>query len=303
MSTYVVTGGAGFIGTNLVEQLIADGHRAVVVDNLCAGTRERIPAAASFHECDVRDTHALAELSAGADAILHLAAVPRVQYSIDEPRASHSVNVDGTLSVLAAARDAGVPRVVLASSCAVYGDQDQLPLTESCPPKPQSPYALHKWIGEAYLRLWSELYGLETVSLRFFNVYGPHLDPDGPYALVVGRFLKQAAAGGPVTVTGDGEQTRDFIHVADVVRALCSAAAPHAPKRGEVYNIGSGVPTSINALAAQFRCAVEHIPPRHEVRHACADVSRARADLGWEPQVALSDGIVQLKREWGLGAE
>lgn len=300
MHTYVVTGGAGFIGTNVVELLCAEGHRVSVVDNLCAGSRERIPADAVFHQNDIRNTDALAGVFAGADVVLHLAALPSVQFSIEDPVETHAVNVDGTLSVLEAARRAGARRVVFATSCAVYGDAIELPARESCALKPQSPYALHKHIGEAYMRLWSELYNIETISLRFFNVYGPHLDPQGPYALVIGRFLAQAAAGEPLTITGDGEQTRDFVHVSDVARALYAAAQPHMPGSGEVYNIGSGEQTSINTLAAHFGDDVVHIAPRIEPRHACADIARARADLSWEPQVQLQEGLNQLKRAWGL---
>ena len=212
--TFLVTGGAGFIGTNLVEKLVEADHKAIVVDDLSAGDNQsRLPAGAIFHKLDVRNTEALTAVCKGVDVIVHLAALPRVQFSIDEPLAAHDVNVNGTLSVLESARAAGVKRVIFAASAAAYGDQEIMPLSTNLPAQPKSPYALHKLVGEEMMKLWSELYGIQTVSLRFFNVYGPHFDPEGPYALVIGRFLKLAVNKETLTVTGDGTQTRDFIHV------------------------------------------------------------------------------------------
>lgn len=292
---YVVTGGAGFIGTNLVERLCADGHHVVVVDDLSAEKRERAERGAEFTCTDVRDTPALIQAVRGADTIFHLAALPRVQYSIEHPAETFSVNVCGTLSVLEAARGAGVPRVVFASTSAVYGDSDSPALSESLPVLPKSPYALQKHICEGLMRMYAELYGLETVALRFFNVFGPHLDSDGPYALVVGQFLKCIAEGKPLTITGDGEQTRDFIHVEDVVEALVRSAEM-AGIGGEVVNIGSGQGTTINALARMCGGNVQYVAPRIEPRHSCADIQRARELLHWTPHVSLSAGIGELKR-------
>ncbi len=237
---FLVTGGAGFIGTNLVEQLVSGGHEVVVVDDLSAGDAKRLPPEAIFHQLDIRDTNALTAACTGVDVVVHLAALPRVQFSIDYPAQTHDVNVTGTLSVLEAARTAGVKRVVYAASSSAYGDQEVLPLSIDLPAQPKSPYALHKYIGEEYMRLWSALFGIETVSLRFFNVYGPHLDPDGPYALVIGRFLKLAMQGQPLTITGDGEQTRDFTHVRDVVAAVEKASSVEKVGKGEVFNVGAG---------------------------------------------------------------
>lgn len=298
--TYLVTGGAGFIGTNLVEKLIADGQSVIVVDDLSAGNRERLPDAVVFHELDIRDTEALAAAAKGADVIIHLAALPRVQFSIESPVETHEVNVTGTLSVLEAAKKAGVKRIVYAASSSAYGDQETLPLSVDLPPQPKSPYALHKYIGEAYMRLWSELYGLETVSLRFFNVYGPHLDPDGPYALVIGRFLKLALEGQPLTITGDGEQTRDFTHVEDVASAIIKAATLETVGNGEVLNIGAGNQTSINELARMISDSIEYVPPRIEPKHTKADISLTKEKLDWEPTIALADGVNELKRQFGL---
>lgn len=195
MQTFLVTGGAGFIGTNVVHFLVEHGHTVKVVDDLTAGKRERLPDSIDFYELDIRDTAALSTVCEGVDVLIHLAALPRLQFSIDHPQVAHDVNITGTLSVLEAARAAGVKRIVYAASSSAYGDQEILPLTTDLPPQPKTPYALQKYVGEAYMKLWSELFGLKTVSLRFFNVYGPHLDPDGAYALVIGRFLKLASQG------------------------------------------------------------------------------------------------------------
>jgi nucleoside-diphosphate-sugar epimerase len=231
----------------------------------------------------------------GADVVVHLAALPRVQFTIDEPIEAQEVNVNGTLSVLEAMRSAGVPRIVFATSAAVYGDQETMPLTESMPAQPKSPYGLHKYMGERMLKLWHELYGIESVSLRFFNVYGPHLDPEGAYALAIGRFLKLRAEGKPITITGDGEQTRDFVHVRDVADAIVRASADSRVGGGEVFNVGTGTDTSINTLAALIGGPLEYIPPRIEPRAARADISHIREALGWQPKVALADGIAELK--------
>lgn len=298
---YCVTGGAGFIGTNLVEQLVATGHEVLVVDDLSAGNAERLPEGVVFHKLSILDTEAVAKAMAGCSVVVHLAALPRVQFSIDEPMAAHAVNVDGTLSVLEAARQAGIGRIVYAASSSAYGDQETLPLSEDLPAQPKSPYALHKYVGEEYMRLWSFLYGIETVSLRFFNVYGPHLDPDGPYALVIGRFLKLAKEGQPLTITGDGEQTRDFTHVSDVCAAVMQAAVKDTVGKGEVLNVGAGEQTSINDLAQMISDNIEHVAPRIEPRHTMADISRTKELLDWEPTVVLADGVAKLKAEWGIG--
>lgn len=300
MQTFLVTGGAGFIGTNLVEHLVAQGHQVVVVDDLSAGDASRLPPGAIFHQIDIRDTAALTKVFAGADVVVHLAALPRVQFSIEHPLETHEVNVTGTLSVLEAAKAAGVKRVVYAASSSAYGDQEILPLSTDLPPQPKSPYALHKYIGEEYLRLWSELFKIETVSLRFFNVYGPHLDPDGPYALVIGRFLKLALQGKALTITGDGEQTRDFTHVRDVVEAILKAATVSGVGKGEVFNVGAGNQTSINELATMIGGEIEYVAARIEPRHTKADIDLTKEHLGWEPTVRLSDGVAELKKQFGL---
>ncbi len=292
MAKMVVTGGAGFIGSHVVDALIAGGHSVEVVDTLVAGKREHVNRGATLHEIDIRDYDSLQAICRGADAVFHLAALPRVQFSIDYPVETHDTNVNGTLTVLRAARDTHVRRLVFSSSSSVYGTQEVLPFDEKEQrPHPESPYALHKFVGEEYARVFNHVYGIETVSLRYFNVYGPRLDPEGPYALVIGRFLKLKREGKPLTIAGDGEQTRDFTHVTDVARANLLAA--HAPGvgKGEAINIGAGSPVSIKRLAALIGGPVEHIPPRLEPKHTYARVKRAKEFLGWEPTVTLEQGI------------
>lgn len=301
MAKVVVTGGAGFIGSHLVDGLLAEGHEVHVVDNLSGGKREQVPEGAIFHELDVLDTAALAPVFADAAAVFHEAALPRVQFSIDYPLESHRANVDGTVSVLVAARDAKVGRVVYAASGSAYGYQEVLPFKEDMPANPVNPYGLHKYIGEMYMRTFAEVYGLSTVSLRYFNVYGPRMDPSGPYGLAIAKFLEQRSKGEPLTIVGDGEQTRDFTHVSDVVRANLAAMKSEKVGKGEVINIGAGCNVSVNYLA-DLMGGTERItlPARIEAKDACADVSRARELLGWEPQIAIVDGITKLKEEWNI---
>jgi len=298
--TFLVTGGAGFIGTNLVEKLVAEGQSVVVVDNLVAGNKDRIPDEVTFHELDVRETDKLTAVCAGVDVIVHLAALPQVQFSIDEPVKTHDVNVNGTLSVLEAARAAGVKRIVYAASSSVYGDQDTLPLSTDLPPQPKSPYALQKYVGEEMMKLWSSIYKIETVSLRFFNVYGPHLDPNGPYALVIGRFLKLALEREPLTITGDGSQTRDFIHVKDVIEAISKAAAVSGVGDGEVLNVGAGKQTTVKDLAEMISDNIEYVDARLEPKHTMADITQTKKQLDWVPTVDLATGIKELKQASGL---
>lgn len=296
----VVTGGAGFIGSNLAEALVARGDEVHVIDNLAGGKREHVPAGAQFHEVDICDTDALLPLMRSADTVFHLAALPRVQYSIEHPRETNDANVTGTLNVLVAAKDAGVRRVVYSASSSAYGDQETMPLSESMPARPLSPYGLHKHIGELYCQVFSTVYGLQTVSLRYFNVYGKNQDPEGAYALVIGKFLKQRAEGVPLTITGTGEQTRDFTHVRDVVRANILASERDTVGKGEVINIGAGRNCSVNRLAVLIGGPVAYVPARLEPLHTLADTTRAKELLGWEPEVQLEDGIKELLTEWGI---
>lgn len=296
----VVVGGAGFIGGHLAHALLERGDIVDIIDNLSGGKRENIPDGVKLYELDIRDLAAIAPVIAGADVVFHLAALPRVQFSIDQPLLTHEVNITGTLNVLLAARDGKVGRVVYSGSSSAYGDQEKLPLSEEMREKPVHPYGLQKYVGEEYARLFADIYGLPTVTLRYFNVYGPKMDPDGPYALAIGRFLKLKKLGEPLTIVGDGEQTRDFTHVADVVRANLLAAESAKVGRGEVINIGAGRNVSVNQLAALIGGETVHVPARKEARHTLADIRRAKELLGWEPEVRLEDAIADLRREWGV---
>ena len=317
----VVVGGAGFIGSHLTDALIERGFEVHVIDNLSGGKSENLNPKAVFHHADIRDLAAIRPIIRGAAQVFHLAALPRVQYSIAHPEETHAANVTGTLNVLLAAKEGGVKRVIYAASSSAYGDQPArpnarrndgvgqdsgrsggktLPLVETMQPNPKSPYGLQKYIGELYCRVWSAVYGLETVSLRYFNVYGPRLNPDGAYALAIGKFLRQRRQGRPLTIWGDGTQTRDFTHIWDVVRANLLAAESKKVGNGEVINIGAGRNVSINALAKLIGGKVTHLAPRLEPHDTLADNSLAKKLLGWTPKVSLEEGIAELKRLYGL---
>ena len=241
----VVTGGAGFIGSNLVDALIDKGYEVHIIDNLSGGKTENVNARAVFHQKDIRNLVDIMPIISGAEYVFHLAALPRVQYSIEHPQETNDVNVNGLLNVLIAAHKGEVKKLVYSASSSAYGDQPVMPLREEMLAHPKSPYGLHKYVGELYCRLWSEVYGLPTVSLRYFNVYGPRFDAEGAYALVIGKFLKQKAGGKPMTITGDGKQTRDFTHVSDVVRANILAARVLKQERAR---LSISVPAKTNRL-------------------------------------------------------
>ncbi len=297
----VVTGGAGFIGSHLADALLSEGFEVHVVDNLAAGHKEDVPSGAVFHELDILDTSALQKVFEGASLVFHLAALPRVTFSYDFPAESHRANMDGTMSVLLAARDAKVGRVVYAGSSSSYGAQDRLPFTEDMRPNPQSLYAFQKLAGEELAKLFSELYGLSTVSLRFFSVYGPRMRPDGSYALAIPKFLSCRKEGKPLPITGDGSATRDFTHIRDIVRACLAAARSEKVGKGEVFNAAAGRNVSVNDLAAMIGGEREYLPPRPgDAQDTSGDTRRARELLGWEPKVTLEEGISELKREYGI---
>jgi UDP-glucose 4-epimerase len=296
----IVTGGAGFIGANLTDALLERGYDVHVIDNLSKGKRENVDSRAVFHEEDIRDLARIEPIFEGAKFVFHLAALPRVKYSIEYPALTGEVNVMGIQNVLIASEKAKVSRVVYSASSSAYGDSEVFPLHEGLPANPKSPYGLQKYIGELYARVWYTVYGLPTVSLRYFSVYGPKLDPDGDYALVIGKFLKQRKEDAPLTITGDGTQTRDFTHVRDVVHANILAAESEKVGKGEVINIGAGKNYTINRLAEIIGGEIEYVAPRLEPHDTLADNSLAKKLLNWEPQVPFEDGVAELKKIFGI---
>lgn len=292
----IVTGGAGFIGSHIVDRLLGEGYTVHVIDNLVAGKRENVRPGAVFHNADILDFDSVKRIFEGASHVFHCAALARVQPSIQDPRTSNHANITGTLNVLLASRDAGVKRVVYSASSSAYGNPERMPMQEHMEARPMSPYALQKYVGELYARLFSFLYGMETVSLRYFNVYGPRMSTDGHYALAIAKFLEQRKGGEPLTIVPDGTQSRDFTHVSDVVEANMLAAASSKVGQGEVINIGAGHDRSILELADFIGGERVFIEPRIEPKRTLADISRARELLGWEPNVALEDGIAELKK-------
>jgi UDP-glucose 4-epimerase len=298
---YLVTGGAGFIGSHLATRLLRDGHRVRVIDNLSSGKRERVPEGAEFILADFTDLEAIKPHMKDIDGIFHVGALPRIPFSIEHPIESAKANIFGTLTVLTAARDAGVKRVVYSASSSAYGAQSVLPLRPDMPPNPLNPYALHKYVGEKFCEEFSTFYGMETVSLRYFNVYGPNMLDDGAYVTVISVFKRHKLAGTPLTIAGDGEQTRDFTHVSDVVEA--NVLAMQSPKvgKGEVLNVGAGNRHSVNEIARMFGGPTETIPPRPgEARDTLADISKTKELIDWEPKIRFEDGLKALLKEWGM---
>jgi len=295
MEKVIVTGGAGFIGSHIVDALIDAGYEVHIIDNMSAGKEENINPKAIFHKVDIRDKEILAPLFKDVKYVFHEAAMPRVQYSIENPIETHDINVNGLLNVLESCRLNNVKRLIFASSSSIYGEPDKLPTKEDMAINPMSPYAAHKYIGEVYLKLYSQIYGLETVCPRYFNVYGPRLDPEGSYPLVIGYFMKLLKQSKPLSITGDGEQTRDFVHVKDVARANLLAMKSDNVGKGEVINIGGGARYSINYIANLIGGQIEYVAPRIEPHDTEADISKARELLSWEPSVSLEEGIKELK--------
>lgn len=296
----LVTGGAGFIGSNLADELINRGYEVVIIDNLSTGKKENINPAAEFHEVDIRDLEKIKPLFQGVDYVFHLAALPRVQISIENPSLTNDVNLNGVLNVLIAARDAKVKKVVYSASSSAYGNQAIFPLRENMPASPLSPYGLQKYVGELYSQLFSRIYGLPTVCLRYFSVYGKRQVLEGAYCLVMGVFVQQRLRGEPMTIVGDGEQRRDFTSVIDVVRANILAAESDKVGKGEVINTGRGRTYSVNELAKMIGGPTINIPPRIEPRENLADNTLARELLGWEPTVNLPEWLENYKKEMGL---
>jgi nucleoside-diphosphate-sugar epimerase len=296
----IVVGGAGFIGSNIVDALIDKGFDVEVIDNLVGGKKEQVNPKAKLHIEDILNLEKIKPIFKDAEYVFHLAALPRVQYSIEHPVETNRVNVEGTINVLIAAQEAGVKKLVYSASSSAYGDQLVMPLKEDMLALPKSPYGLQKYIGELYCRLWSEIYNLPTVCLRYFNVYGPRQNPDGAYALVIAKFLRQRQNNEAMTITGDGEQTRDFTHVRDIVRANILAAESEQVGKGEVINAGSSHNYSVNEIAAIIGGPTVNIPARLEPRASLADNTKARELLGWVPQEEMAPAIAELKNLIGL---
>lgn len=308
MKKYVVTGGAGFIGSTLVRTLMGvldddlggAGGEVHVIDNLLSGheknlleIRDRI----EFHKVDIRDGAAIAPVMAGADTVFHLAAIPSVPRSIDQPRPSHEVNIDGTFEVYDAAAKGKVRRLVYAASSSAYGDSLVLPKVETMPAKPKSPYAVQKYVGELYASVFTQCFGLETVALRFFNVYGPRQDPSSAYSGVLSLFMKHVIARTSPTIFGDGEQSRDFTYVEDVA-ALCLKAANAPGVAGKMFNAGNGGRYTLNQLWSHLQkmegvnIPAQYGPPRAgDVRDSMADTTAAIAELGHAPRFTIEEGL------------
>ena len=302
MPRYLVTGAAGFIGSNLVEDLLAQGETVRGLDNFLTGKRENLRGleAAEFLEGDIRDPATCARACEGVEYVLHQAALGSVPRSVANPLLSNECNVTGTLQMLVAARDAGVKRFVFAASSSAYGDTPTLPKVETMTPRPLSPYALTKLAGEQYCRLFHELYGLETVSLRYFNVFGRRQDPSGAYAAVIPRFVSALLAGRSPEIYGDGEQTRDFTYVADVVQANLRACRAPREACGQVFNVAGGARISLNGLYREIagllgsdRQPVYSPPRAGDVRHSLADIGVARRLLGYEPAYDVHRGLAE----------
>jgi len=303
----LVTGGAGFIGSHLAERLVRDGHEVRVLDNLATGRRQNIlPLADELElvEGDIQSYERVHNAVNGMEIVFHQAALPSVPRSVQDPLTSNATNVIGTLNILLAARDAGVQRVVFASSSSVYGQNPVLPKSEDLAPLPISPYAVAKLAGEGYCRSFWRVYGLETVCLRYFNIFGPRQDPLSQYSAVIPSFISALLERRPPTIYGDGEQSRDFTYVDNVVEANLLAASS-ADGIGDVFNIACGEQVSLNQLMAELRGQLdipidaEHAPERvGEVRHSLADVSRAEAVLRYRPQVEFGDGIARTLGSW-----
>jgi len=309
---YLVTGGAGFIGSHIVDRLVADGHEVVVLDDLSAGRREYLAGVRNrirFIRGSVLSPEACRRAMEGVDYVLHHAAITSVPLSTNDPVTAHAVNTTGTVTVLLAAHRANVRRVVFAGSTSAYGDSAELPNHEGLLPRPLSPYAASKLAAEEYARAFYHTYGLETVTLRYFNIFGPRQDPASQYGAVMPRFIAAALARNPPVIFGDGAQTRDFTFVSNVVHAnLLACRAPRARVAGEFFNIGSGKALSVSGLwncicaEAGVELAPTYAAPRAgDVRDSVASIERARTALGYEPQVNFAEGLARTLA-WYRGA-
>ena len=300
MALYLVTGGAGFIGSHLVDELLKRGERVRILDNFSTGRQDNLSHVLErieLVEGDIRSYHIVREVVQGVDYILHQCALPSVPRSINDPITTNEVNVGGTLNILDAARDAGVKRVIYASSSSVYGANKKLPKKEDMVPRPISPYAVAKLTGEQYCHVFSRTYGLETVALRYFNVFGPRQNPKSQYSAVIPKFIVGMLEGRRLTIHGDGTQSRDFTYVDNVVAANLLAVTADDVS-GEVFNLACGDSMTINEIAKhisealEIKPKIEHGPPlTGDVPHSMADISKARQKLGYQPRIPAKEGL------------
>lgn len=289
---YLVTGGAGFIGSHLTDKLIEKGHQVKIIDNLSTGKKENLNPMADFYNLDICDFDRIKPLFKDIDYVFHLAAIPRVPVSVKDPITTSKVNILGAVNVFKAGIDKKVKRIIFASSSSVYGNQEKLPLEESMIPNPLSPYALQKLAGEQFAKLFVQLYKVPIVCLRYFNVYGPRIDFNSDYSLVLGKFLKLRAQGKPLTIFDDGEQTRGFCYIDDIIEANIKAVQSDKVKGGEVINIGNKKSYSVNYLSKLIGGKVKYFPPRPgDPRHTQADTNLAKNLLNWEPKTSFEHGI------------
>ncbi len=302
MAVYLVTGAAGFIGSWLTHALVERGETVRALDNFSTGRRENLAGISGKIDligADLRNADAMSKACAGVQIIFHQGALPSVPLSIQDPRTSHASNIDGTFNLLEAARAAGVQRIVYAASSSAYGNKNPLPQQESMPPGPISPYAVQKLVGELYLRSYWEIFGLETVALRYFNIFGPRQAPDSPYSGVMAKFIRMMLDDDQPVIFGDGEQSRDFTYIENIVQAnLKAATAPAAKVAGRVFNIACGEPHTLNEtyhLLAEilgYKNPPQYGPPREgDIQHSYANISAAREALGYDPTVNFVEGL------------
>ncbi len=296
LKRYLVIGGAGFIGSHITDRLVKSMHQVIVLDNLSTGTKKNINPLAKFVKADIRNLKQITPYFKNIDGVFLLAALPRVQYSIKYPAKTNRNNIEGVLNVLIASQKACVKRVVYSSSSSIYGNPKKLPVKENSKPNPLSPYGLQKYAGEEYCKLFFLIHNLETVSLRYFNAYGIRASQKGAYALVMMIFINQLKKNQPLTIKGDGNQTRDFTHVYDIARANILAMNSNKVGHGEAINIGAGKNYSINKIASMFSDKIEYIPPVIEPHDTLANNSLAKKLLNWSPRIKLEEGINELKK-------
>lgn len=295
MSNFLVTGGAGFIGSHVVDALVAEGHGVRVIDNLSNGRAEQVHSSAELIIGDITDFPTVLSAMNGMDGVFHLAALPRVPYSVQFPLESARVNINGTLHVLEAARQNNVRRVVLSSTSAIYGNSRKTKQSPDDPIELLSPYALHKYVGEELAKQYALIYGLQTVCLRYFNVFGPRMDDEGGYGSVIAIFHKQKALGLPLTIEGDGSQGRDFVFVSDVARANLLAMTSKKVGTGDVLNVGTGSCVSVKKIATLFGGEIIYRAARqNDVQNTWADIARTTEILSWKPEISFEVGLKTL---------